>query len=34
MCLDYICQLYNYYKTIGDRFVEQEFLEHYMIFSC
>ncbi len=33
MYLDYIYQLYNYYKTIGDRFVEQEFIDHYLIFS-
>ena len=31
--LNYIYNLYNHYKTIADRFVEQEFLEHYMVFS-
>lgn len=31
--LNYIYNLYNYYKTIGNRFVEQEFIDHYMIFS-
>jgi len=32
MYLDCIYQLYNYYKTMGDRFVEQEFIDHYMVF--
>jgi hypothetical protein len=31
--LNYIYNLYDYYKTIGNRFVEQEFIDHYMIFS-
>lgn len=31
--LNYIYNLYDYYKTIADRFVEREFIDHYMIFS-
>ena len=31
--LNYIYNLYDYYKTLGNRFVEQEFIDHYMIFS-
>jgi len=32
--LNYIYQLYDYYKTIGNRFIEQEFIDHYLVFSC
>ena len=34
MILYYIYKFYDNYKILGDRFVNQEFIDHYMVFSC